>query len=208
MKTLPILAVLLLVACSTETGTTSEGQAGAPTAPATRSAPAATGTTPTAVEMPPPEADDRAAAPKVAVDGEGLRLVDPRSGSSRPLAFGMPQADLLAALAFRGAPGTGANAECGNTRYANWPDGLSLLFEVGRFAGWALDGRTRGALTTMSGVGPGTTRASLDDAYGAEVRQTTLGSEFTAGELTGLLDGPGQKATITNMWAGLTCIAR
>lgn len=64
-----------------------------------------------------------------------------------------------------------------------------------------------GALTTMSGVGPGTTRASLDEAYSTKVRQTTLGSEFTAGELAGLLDGPGRKATITNMWAGLTCIA-
>lgn len=65
-----------------------------------------------------------------------------------------------------------------------------------------------GALTTMSGVGPGTKRASLDEAYSTKVRQTTLGSEFTAGELAGLLDGPGRKATITNMWAGLTCIAR
>lgn len=210
MRPHSLLAALLIAACSSEPGTAPENALAAPTTPATRSSPNATAIESTAPVAPEagPAASRQAATPKIAVDGAGLRLVDPATGSTRPLAFGTPQADILAALAFRGQPGTGTNAECGSTTYANWPDGLNIVFDDGSFAGWSLDGRADGALTTMSGVGPGATRAALDDGYNAEVRRTTLGLEFTAGTLAGLLDGPGKAAKITNMWAGLTCIAR
>lgn len=148
-----------------------------------------------------------AVEPALAVEGEGLRLINRENGAARPLAFGTPRDTLLAALAFRGPPGTGTNGECGAgpLDYASWPDGMTVYFQRGDFAGWALDGRANGALATAAGIGPGSTRAALEDAYNARFEQTTLGTEFSAGEFYGLLEGDGANATIANMWAGVSC---
>ena len=153
------------------------------------------------------------APPALAAEAEGLRLFNPATGSSRPIPFGTAQAQTLAALAYRGAPETGTNGECGAgpLDYARWPDGLHLWFQEGVFLGWAIDDRTAaaigttGAVGTAAGIAPGSTRADLDSAYAATVEETTLGTEFAAGELFGLLDGAGQGAKVTNMWAGVSC---
>ena len=55
------------------------------------------------------------------------------------------------------------------------------------------------------GVGPGSSRADLEAAYAADISETTLGTEFAAGELFGLLDGKELAAKITYMWGGLSC---
>ncbi|MBC7770242.1 MAG: hypothetical protein H7124_15790 [Phycisphaerales bacterium] len=148
----------------------------------------------------------------LAVDGEGLRLFNPTSGSASPIPFGRPQADVLAPLErMRGPAGQGVNQDCGAgpVEYASWPDGLSLVFQDGRFAGWGLDGRAAGALTTASGIGPGSTRAALDAVYGdVRVTRTSLGNEFSAGSFSGVLDGPNATSLITDMWAGTSCVAR
>jgi len=151
------------------------------------------------------------AGPVLAVDGEGLRLFDRATGSARVLAFGQPRAAVLGPLeTLRGPAGTGTNQDCGAgpVAYANWPDGLSLVFQDGRFAGWVLDGRAAGAITTAAGIGPGSTRARLADAYAVTVEPSSLGTEFRAGEISSVLDGAGTRATITDMWAGVSCIAR
>ena len=142
------------------------------------------------------------------MDGEGLRLVNSETGATRALPFGAPQAQVLEVLQrLRGPAGQGDNPEC-RLQYANWADGLSLTFRDGRFLGWSLDRRATGALTTMSGIGPGSTRRELTSAHDAVFSQTTLGLEFTAGDMAGLLDGPGPDARVTDLWAGETCIAR
>ncbi|WP_426038432.1 hypothetical protein [Brevundimonas sp. DC300-4] len=156
---------------------------------------------------------DPAAAekPKLAVDSEGLRWFLP-NGSARPLAFGMPEAEVLASLErVRGPAGKGVNQDCGAgpVQYANWSDGLSLVFQNGEFAGWGLDRRASGALATSNGVGPGTTRATLEDSFGLVTFQnTSLGSEFAGGGIFGVLNGTGPEAKITDMWAGVSCVAR
>ena len=148
------------------------------------------------------------APPLLAVDAEGLRLVNPDSGATRPLSFGAPQAQVLGVLErLRGPAGQGENQEC-RFRYANWTDGLSLNFRDDSFIGWSLDSRAAGALTTMSGIGSGSTRRELLAVYDARIRQTSLGVEFNAGDMAGLLDGAGPDARITDLWAGETCIAR
>lgn len=38
--------------------------------------------------------------------------------------------------------------------------------------------------------------------------RSTLGTEFTAGGLAGLLDGTGARARITHLWAGASCAMR
>jgi hypothetical protein len=145
--------------------------------------------------------------PALAVDSQGLRLFAPASGSARPIAFDTPWPQALGLLAFRGAPGTGTNRKCGAGAldYASWPDGLTIYSQNGRFVGWALDQRAARAIGTAAGVGPGSTRAELEEAHVAEFSQTTLGTEFAAGELFGVLDGTGANSKITAMWGGVSC---
>lgn len=158
--------------------------------------------------------------PVLTVEAEGLRLVDPTSGSARPIPFGTAQAQVMTALASRGAAEAGTNAECGAgpLAYARWPDGLTLWFQEGGFAGWALNAPApdaplspAGGISTASGLTVGnsqtnpSTRADVDSAYAATVEQSTLGTEFAAGELYGLLDGEGSGAKVTALWAGVSC---
>ena len=146
-------------------------------------------------------------SPALAVEAEGLRLFNPETGAARPIAFGTPASQVLAALAFRGPPSTGTNGECeaGPLQFANWPDGLGLFFQDEKFAGWNADERGKSAIATASGIGPGSTRAELDAAYKADFAETTLGTEFASGGLYGILDGRAKAAKITNMWAGVSC---
>lgn len=154
-----------------------------------------------------------AAQPKLAIDPEGLRWFLPPNGTARPLPFGMAQADVLASLErVRSEAAEGTNADCGTgpVQYANWADGLSLVFQNGRFAGWGLDGRARDGITSADGIGIDTTRTELDAAIGPTlvVRRTSLGTEFTAGTYHGLFDSAKPDARITDMWAGVSCVAR
>lgn len=121
----------------------------------------------------------------------------------------------MAALAFRGPPGTGTNGECGAgpLDYASWPDGLTLYFQRGKFAGWAADARGNDggnvpAIATAANIGPGSTRVELEDAYAARVFDSNLGTEFAAGGLFGVLDGARPASRITAMWAGASCNMR
>lgn len=155
------------------------------------------------------------AAPALAIEAEGLRLFDRASGSARPIPFGTPRAAALAALAFRGDPaGTGTLEECGAgpLDQASWADGLTLYFQDSKFAGWALgeerEGADKSAITTASGIGIGSTRAELEAAYKTDVFDSSLGTEFAAGELFGILDGTGRQAKVTNLWAGTSCNMR
>jgi len=150
--------------------------------------------------------------PPLLVDGEGLRLLDHSGGGDRRLAFGSDWPGVREALAFRGQPDTGTNAECGAgpLDYARWPDGLTLYGQAGEFAGWALDDRSAGVgaaggISTAAGIGPGRSRADLDKAYAPTISQTTLGTEFSKDGLSGILDGPGETATIVALWAGVSC---
>ena len=155
----------------------------------------------------PPAAPTRAEAPALAIDGEGLRLFNPANGAARPLPFGIARAFVLTALAGRGAPDLGTQTECGAgpLDFATWRDGLKLYFQADKFTGWAIDRRAAGKVTTASGIGLGSGRSDLEAAYSVKVVQSTLGTEFTAGDLAGLLDGPDPRAKITNLWAGTSC---
>ena len=137
----------------------------------------------------------------------------PQNGSARPLPFGSEQAEVLNSLErVRGKAAMGTNADCGAgpVQYAIWADGLSLVFKDGKFSGWGTDGRAQRAIVTADGIGIGTTRAELEDAIGPPVvvRQSSLGTEFTAGDYHGLFGGSEANARITDMWAGMSCVAR
>ncbi|MBQ1497475.1 MAG: hypothetical protein IIZ38_04100 [Sphingomonas sp.] len=158
-------------------------------------------------------ASARAEAPGIGVRlaPEELTLVQP-DGSSRHVRFGMARADAVRMLA--GALGSpieeAGNQDCGAGPLgsAAFRDGLSLYFQDGKFAGWDLDGREAAGFATAKGIGIGTSRKELEAAGTVDVGETSIGNEFMMGALSGLLSSPAPDGKVTNLWAGVTCIAR
>jgi hypothetical protein len=148
-----------------------------------------------------------AAEPALAVVAErgGLRLGE---GEGRELRFGTAQAETLARLAPLGQPPIRTTADCGAgpIQVGQWPNGLTLLFQEGRFVGWTVDGPAGSRIRTRRGIGTGSTRAELEAAHqGARVDESTLGTEFDAEGIGGLLESDAADAKITSLWAGTTC---
>ncbi len=146
----------------------------------------------------------------LAIEGEGLRIFD-ATGAARALPFETPQATVIAAVtALIGgmAPEETSNAECGQgaTEFATYSNGLQLLFQNGRFNGWFID---QAGLTTVDGVGVGTTRAALAEARTFEmIPDSTLGAEFSAGDIGGFLTSTAADATVESLYAGGNCFFR
>ena len=199
VRLLPVLAVALaLAAC--------DKPAAPPAAPATPGAPPTIGA---------PAGEGQA----LDLDSGGLLIVIADTGSTRPVAFGLARAEALAMLnKAQGVAGKeSVNTECGAgpLTFVEWPDGLSALFQDGKFAGWSADERGGGTLAFMNGFGIGSTRARMTTDYpAAKVEETTLGVEFTLDPAAadtspgGLLDGRGQDAKVSDLWAGVTCMFR
>lgn len=146
--------------------------------------------------------------PLVNLSSGALSLVDPDSGRSRELAFGLDRATVedALALALDKPAERGSNRECGEGAmdFARMPGGLLVWFQEGKFVGWFTDDSAT-KLTTASGIGIGSTRKELTGAYDAEISESSLGEEFTAGELSGLLSGSGPAAKVTAIWSGQVC---
>ena len=194
MKPVPALSALLalaLAACGPET-------AGPPPADA-----------PTAAA-----AEGPARLGYAALEGDGFTPANPGGGESRKLAFGEGEAEVIAFLTqLRGgqAPTRSSNAECGAgpLTFADWGDGFQLAFADGKFAGWVATDAAPAGFATASGVHVGSTLAEARTALpGLTVQQTTLGTEFAAGELFGFLSGAGDQARVTGLWAGASCFFR
>lgn len=166
--------------------------------PTDQAAPAAT---------PPAEPES---ATVLALEGDGLRAIIKSSGAARPLPFGTEREAALRMLeAVRGVPPDeqGESADCG-AEFATWADGFQVWFARGAFVGWAVRG-TDAALSTVDRLRVGTTRAQLEDGGTlAEIAPSSLGVEFTAGGVAGLLASDASDAPVTHLWAGATCIAR
>ena len=111
---------------------------------------------------------------------------------------------------------TVAGCGAGPLASATLDGGLTLWFDDGAFAGWFTSGVPDGGapLTATTGLGVGSPFAALEGAYRADVRETSLGTEFYTGApdipggFSGLLDGTGPDATVTALWAGTTCVFR
>ena len=153
------------------------------------------------------------------LDGEGLRIVLEPSGSARPIPFGESRASVVeqvSRLRNGQQPEMAENLDCRAT-VATWAASTLQLFftpdAAPQFIGWSLGGRARTdstapAVTTASGIGIGSTRAALESAYVARVARSSLGVEFTAGGMAGLLASNAANAPIRNLWAGQVCLAR
>jgi hypothetical protein len=152
-----------------------------------------------------------AAGPGVnlAPGGLGLAL---DGGVTRPVTFGMPRATVTRMLATAlGNPiEEGDNQECGAgaLAFASFRGGLGTYFQDGKFVGWDLDGRDGGHFATAAGIGIGSTRKQLESAGTVTIEDSTLGIEFSAGALSGLLTSREPDGEVSNLWSGTTCIAR
>ena len=154
-----------------------------------------------------------------ALDGEGLRVIRLSSGATRLVPFGEARSVVIAMasrLLHAMPPKLTENLDCPAT-VATWPASeLQLWFTsdaAARFVGWSLGGRapadsTAPALTTMSGIGLGSTRAALESVYVARIARSSLGVEFSAAGIAGLLDSAQPNAAVQTLWAGQVCLAR
>ena len=191
----------------------------APSDTTARAAPGAAAVAPGAHAAAVPVTPAADSSPVLALDGEGLRVFLRPSGSARLVAFGETRAAVIAVvsrLRQGEQPEVAENRDCGAT-VATWPaSGLQLWFSAdsaARFIGWSLGGGARAdslarTLTTPAGIGLGSTRAALESVYVARVARSTLGVEFTAGGLAGLLASASADAPIRHLWAGQVCLAR
>lgn len=147
------------------------------------------------------------AAAAVVLEGAGLRI--PGASPPRTLAFDMAESETVDALTKAlGRPPTerGENSECGGggMKFADWEGQIMVWFLDERFAGWD----SRGKLKTIEGIGMGSGRADLATLPGFEVEESTLGTEFRSGGLSGILDSKGPNAKVTDLWGGATCVFR
>ncbi|MET1112963.1 MAG: hypothetical protein ABWX67_15710 [Allosphingosinicella sp.] len=148
-----------------------------------------------------------APAAAIVLEGAGLRI--PSATPPRTLAFGMPAAEAVEALTKAlGRPPTerGANEECGGggMQFAAWEGEVTLWLLDGHFAGWD----NKGALKTLDGVGVGSSRAEVAALPGFEAEESTLGTEFRAGGMSGILDSKSPDAKVSHLWGGATCVFR
>jgi hypothetical protein len=149
-----------------------------------------------------------AAAPALNLAPDGLSLVA-SGGSARHATFGMARDVVVPmVIAALGKPtDTGRNEECGQgpLDFADFKGGLSLSFQDGKFVGWDLDGRDKGPYATAAGIGIGSTLKQMRDVTTVTVEESTLGTEFAAGGLGGLLSADAADGKVEHLWAGSIC---
>lgn len=169
---------------------------------------------PSVSEVEPTEETSPAAAEAaLALASDGITAVNAQTGSTTQIAF---DSDIAlaknAVTAMLGEPEeTTENGECpaGPLTITTWPNGFAINAAQDKFVGWSARPETESAkLTTMNGIGVGSTASELKEAYDVDVSETSLGVEFNAGQLSGLLSSNEPDAVIENMWAGTNCIFR
>jgi hypothetical protein len=85
-------------------------------------------------------------------------------------------------------------------------DGLVVFFLEGKLSGWSAEGQE---FTTIDGIGPGSTLSDLKASFGdVTVSDGSLGTEFSAGTIGGVLDGSSDAAAVTTIFNGDLCIIR
>ena len=147
----------------------------------------------------------------IALSGEGVLLVNEETGSTNMIAF---ETELEASKTLisnvLGAPtDILENNECGAgpMTFVTWDNGFTINALQNKFKGWSVRPQTKSAaMTTLDGVGLGTTLSELESRYETEVFESTLGIEFNASkQLFGLLSEDQQDGMVINLWSGIAC---
>lgn len=155
-------------------------------------------------------ADSYSPAPgdRVTLGHEGLSLSAPDASAGAPLPFGSPfhasMAALTTVLGHEFSVYLPEECPAGPVVVASFPRTLDLIYQEDRLVGWML--RPGSDLTTQAGVGIGSPVEALGGLVGLEVFDSSLGWEFRAGGLSGLLsDAAG---SVEHLWSGTVCIFR
>jgi len=147
--------------------------------------------------------------PQLVLEVGGLGVV---AGSSvRHLPFGTSRASVSTALTTTlGELKVTRLEECGQgARTQLDRQGFSVLLQGTRFVGWTDAGGPDRHLTTVDGIGVGSTLGQVRAQYpGVQVLTGTLGPEFTSTGLSGLVTATTAAAKVTTIYAGETCFFR
>jgi hypothetical protein len=203
-----LMAVLLLAACGSEP---SDDAVRAPVPDSAAAAPSAA-VPPAAGGAGDSTAAAPAAPPSVVLAPDGVEITN-GAGAPARLAFGAARDPVLAQVgAVMNGPGEQAEQEecpAGPLTTTQYPSGLQLVFQDGNFVGWAAQPRPGSTLRTAPGIGIGSTVGQLRAAYPvATVGETSLGIEFTAGDLYGIVSDSTAAGQVEIMFAGINCIFR
>ncbi|MEA5466697.1 hypothetical protein [Leptothoe sp. PORK10 BA2] len=169
---------------------------------------------PSAVDDPDAVAPEEATGVALALSGEGVLVIDQQSGKTRTIPFETDvETSQIAISASLGEPtDTTENSECGAgpMSFITWSNGFTINVKDDQFVGWTVRLDTESAnLTTVDGIGLGSTLADLEENYDVGVIESSLGTEFDASNsLFGLLDANEPNGVITDLWSGVTCIFR
>lgn len=146
---------------------------------------------------------------------DGLQLIDGARITQLPFGTGKDEVFTFLEEVLGASPTvTESSPECGNQADEQllWPGQLSIDIRDDQMISWQL---AQGSpLTTVSGVGLGSTRAEVESSIVIMVDETSLGTEFATegtgegGGMGGLLTGPEPTATVTELWAGEICAFR
>ena len=152
---------------------------------------------------------------EVLLEGDGIMPANPGGhGTGRKLTFGEPRAavvNFLTGLHGGTAPTLSQNGECGAgpLDFAMWDDDLTLAFQDGQFAGWWAGDQAPAGFSTIKDIHVGSTLAEVRAAWpGVTVMNDSIGPEFHTDSIAGTLTGTTATATVTALWAGVSCIFR
>ena len=167
-RLLLMIAATFLVGCERPGADAADAPAPESAAASARTsgrAAAAKPTEPPASASPEADASVATSSPEhsaLALDPEGLRIFDTRTGASRLLPFGMAEQATVSALSsiLGAGPSEQGDIEICTARFARWKSGLGVWFSEGNFTGWGVSEEATG-LATVSGLKPGSTRAEL-----------------------------------------------
>ncbi|MBE9066542.1 hypothetical protein IQ260_07740 [Leptolyngbya cf. ectocarpi LEGE 11479] len=163
------------------------------------------------LEVDEPEPPEEQAEIVLALSGDGVSVIDSQSGKSKNIPFETDLATSQTAIsAALGDPTeTSENAECGAgpMSFVTWSNGFQISAMQDQFVGWSVrEDITGDSLTTVDGVGIGSTLTDLEENYDVGVIESSLGAEFNASNsLFGLLSANESDGVITNIWAGVVC---
>lgn len=149
----------------------------------------------------------------VALADGGLQTVNVQTGSTLDILFEVDQEIALSTVSTAiGEPTeTVDTSECpaGPLKITTWPNGLSINTLEETFVGWSVRSNSGSEnLTTIAGVGIGSSLQDLQAAYDVEIMESSLGTEFNVGQMSGLLSSDQPDGKITDLWAGANCIFR
>jgi hypothetical protein len=161
-------------------------------------------------DAPTPAGTPTAPPTEAVLEGDGFTPAQPDGGTALKLPFGMAEADVSRVLT--GLHGRQPTRDgCADTDLVvlDWGSNVDFLFETGPLVGWyASEGAPEG-FSTLSNIHVGSTLAEVRTADPAvEVREDTVGPEFSLGDVHGFLSGTGDDARVTALYAGRACIFR